>query len=161
LARERDALFTFLGHNDVQATNWRAEHAIRPAVVRRKAWGGNLTWSGAQNWQVLASTLASTHLQRRDPVALLVPLLRAPGPVLAGLVIPGAARAREPSAAHPAEGALPGDRHRPGLPSTARRTSRAVDGRCVVRPGPTARPWNPWSGSGTGRGAGRSPPYGG
>jgi hypothetical protein len=88
LARERDALFTFLGHNDVQATNWRAEHAIRPAVVRRKAWGGNLTWSGAQNWQVLASA----HLQRRDPVALLVPLLRAPGPVLAGLVIPGAAK---------------------------------------------------------------------
>ena len=26
---------------------------------------------------------------------------------------------------------------------------------------PTARPWNPWSGSGTGRGAGRSPPCGG
>jgi hypothetical protein len=32
--------------------------------------------------------LATAHLQRRYPVALLVPLLRAPGPVLAGLVIP-------------------------------------------------------------------------
>ncbi|HZD67936.1 MAG TPA: transposase [Actinomycetes bacterium] len=113
LARERDALFTLLGRNDVQATNWRAGHAIRPAVVCRKAWGGNLTWR------------------------------------------PGA---RESSAAHPAEGALPGDSHRPSLPSTARLVRRAVDGPCVVRPGPTARPWD---GSGTGRGAGRSPPCGG
>jgi hypothetical protein len=72
------------------SSTWRAEHAIRPAVGCRKAWGGNLTWSGAQTWQVLASVLATAHLQRRDPVAL--PLLRAPGPVLAGLVIPGAAR---------------------------------------------------------------------
>jgi transposase len=92
LARERDALFTFLVRDDVQATNWRAEHAIRPAVVGRKAWGGNRTWAGAETWQVLSSVLATAHLQRRDPVALLVPLLRAPGPVLADLVIPGAGR---------------------------------------------------------------------
>jgi transposase len=52
LGRERDALFTFLLRDDdgvrVQATNWRAEHAIRPAVVCRKAWGGNRTWAGAE-----------------------------------------------------------------------------------------------------------------
>jgi transposase len=76
----------------VQATNWRAEHAIRPAVVCRKAWGGNRTWTGAETWQVLVSLLATAHLQRRDPVALLVPLLCAPGPVLADLVIPAAVR---------------------------------------------------------------------
>ncbi len=92
LGRERDALFTFLGRDDVQATNWRAEHAIRPAVVCRKAWGGNRTWTGAETWQVLVSLLATAHLQRRDPVALLVPLLCAPGPVLADLVIPAAVR---------------------------------------------------------------------
>jgi transposase len=36
LGRERDALFTFLAVAGVQATNWRAEQAIRPAVVCRK-----------------------------------------------------------------------------------------------------------------------------
>jgi transposase len=33
LGREREALFTFLAQLGVQATNWRAEQAIRPAVV--------------------------------------------------------------------------------------------------------------------------------
>ena len=90
LARERDALFSFLGRDGVQATNWRTEHAIRPAVVGRKAWGGNRTWTGAVTWQVLSSILATAaHLQQRDPVMLLLPLLRAPGTVLAHLAIPG------------------------------------------------------------------------
>jgi transposase len=88
LARERGALFTFLGRDGVQATNWRAEHAIRPAVVCRKAWGGNRTWTGAVTWQVLSSVLATARMQQCDPVALLVPLLRTPGPVLADLAIP-------------------------------------------------------------------------
>jgi transposase len=92
LARERGALFTFLAQPQVQATNWRAEHAIRPAVVCRKAWGGNRTWAGAQTWQVLTSILATAAAQQRDPVALLVPLLCAPGPVLADLAIPATAR---------------------------------------------------------------------
>jgi transposase len=92
LGRERDALFTFLAQPGVQATNWRAEHAIRPAVVTRKAWGGNRTWTGAECWQILASVLATARLQQRDPVALLLPLLCAPGPALGDLVIPGGAR---------------------------------------------------------------------
>ena len=29
---EKEALFTFLTHDGVDATNWRAEQAIRPAV---------------------------------------------------------------------------------------------------------------------------------
>lgn len=33
LTIEASALFTFLGDPDIDATNWRAEHAIRPAVV--------------------------------------------------------------------------------------------------------------------------------
>jgi transposase len=92
LGRERDALFTFLAQPGVQATNWRAEHAIRPAVVCRKQWGGNATWDGAATWQVLASVLATAALQQRDPVAILVGLLRTPGPVVADLAIPGPAR---------------------------------------------------------------------
>src|SRR6266540_622796 len=90
LATERDALFTFLFHDGVQATNWRAEQAIRPAVVTRKTWGGNRTWTGAGTWQVLASVTAT--VQDRDPVGLLIGLLRAPGPVLADLAIPTTAR---------------------------------------------------------------------
>jgi transposase len=76
----------------VQATNWRAEQAIRPAVVSRKSWGGNATWDGAQAWQILASVTRTAALQQRDPVALLVGLLLAPGPVVADLAIPGLAR---------------------------------------------------------------------
>jgi transposase len=92
LARERGALFTFLAQPGVQATNWRAEQAIRPAVVARKAWGGNATWAGAECWQVLASVLATARAQQRDPVALLVGLLHAPHPTVADLAIPGQAR---------------------------------------------------------------------
>jgi transposase len=92
LGRERDALFTFLVHQGVEATNWRAEHAIRPAVVCRKQWGGNATWAGAMTWQVLASVLRTAAQQQRDPVLLLGGLLLAPGPVVADLAIPGLAR---------------------------------------------------------------------
>ena len=92
LGRERDALFTFLLRDDdgvrVQATNWRAEHASRPAVVCRKAWGDNRTWAGAECWQVLSSLLATARAQQRDPVTLLMPLLRSPRAVLADLAIP-------------------------------------------------------------------------
>ena len=92
LGRERAALFTFLTQPGVQATSWRAEQAIRPAVVSRKQWGGNATWGGAGCWQVLASVLGTARLQQRDPVAVLAGLLRAPGPAVADLVIPGLAR---------------------------------------------------------------------
>ena len=92
LGRERSALFTFLATPGVQATNWRAEQAIRPAVVCRKAWGGNTTWTGAEAWQVLASVVRTAAQQQHDPVAVLVGLLRSRGPVIADLAIPGLAR---------------------------------------------------------------------
>ena len=44
LGREWDVLFTFVSKSEVQATNWRAEHAIRPAVVCRKAWVATPPW---------------------------------------------------------------------------------------------------------------------
>jgi transposase len=88
LARERAHLFTFLEVPGVQATNWRAEQAIRPAVVTRKAWGGNRTWAGAGTWQVLASVLRTASQQGHDPIQLLVDLLRAPTPTVADLAIP-------------------------------------------------------------------------
>jgi transposase len=89
LGREREHLFTFLRVPGVQATNWRAEQAIRPAVVTRKNWGGNRTRAGADTWETLASVLRTATQQARDPVTLLADLLRAPTLVVADLAIPG------------------------------------------------------------------------
>ena len=89
LARERAHLFTFLTIPGVEATNWRAEHAIRPAVVTRKTWGGNRTWTGAATWQALTSVVRTANQQGHDPVDLLARLLGAPDPIVANLAIPG------------------------------------------------------------------------
>jgi transposase len=89
LAREREHLFTFLRIPGVEATNWGAEQAIRPAVVTRKVWGGNRTWAGATTWQTLTSVLRTASQQGHDPVELLARLLCAPGPIVADLAIPG------------------------------------------------------------------------
>ena len=65
LLRERDALFTFLSCPGLEATNWRAEQAIRPMVVTRKVWGGNRTSRGAHTQSILVSILQQA-LQLRD-----------------------------------------------------------------------------------------------
>jgi transposase len=62
----RDDLFTFLAEPGVDATNWRAEQAIRPAVVNRKVWGGNRTWAGAAAQATLMSVLATGRQVGRD-----------------------------------------------------------------------------------------------
>lgn len=41
LYRNLNHLFTFLRRPGLDATNWRAEQAVRPAVVNRKLWGGH------------------------------------------------------------------------------------------------------------------------
>ena len=71
LLRERDALFTFLNCSGLEATNWRAEQAIRPMVVTRKVWGGNRTTRGARAQSVLVSIL-QTCRQQHLPVSLLL-----------------------------------------------------------------------------------------
>jgi transposase len=68
LLRERDALFTFLNCPGLEATNWRAEQAIRPMVVARKVWGGNRTPRGAQTQSILVSFL-QTCRQQLQPVS--------------------------------------------------------------------------------------------
>jgi transposase len=50
-----DDLFTFLQQPGLDATNWRAELAIRFGVILRKVWGGNRTWTGAHAQAVLMS----------------------------------------------------------------------------------------------------------
>jgi transposase len=79
---EYDAIFSFLFDPTLDATNWRAEHALRPAVVTRKmCGGGNRTRRGADSQQVLASVLRTADQRGVDPTDLVVTLLRAPRPV--------------------------------------------------------------------------------
>ena len=59
LAKHRKEILTFLYHRDIEATNWPAEQAIRPAVRNRKVFGGNRTWSGAAAQESLGSVLTT------------------------------------------------------------------------------------------------------
>ena len=59
LAKHRRGILTFLYHADIEATNWPAEQAIRPAVRNRKLFGGNRTWSGAAAQERLGSFFAT------------------------------------------------------------------------------------------------------
>ena len=80
LRRERAALLSFLAIDGVDATNWRGEQAIRPAVVNRKVWGGNRTDAGAVTHGRVMTFLRTAHQQGVDAIALLVDLARAPVP---------------------------------------------------------------------------------
>lgn len=75
LGREREALFTFLYCPGLEATNWRAEQAIRPMVVTRKVWGGNRTEAGARTQSILLSVLQTCRQQNRPALPLLAHLL--------------------------------------------------------------------------------------
>jgi transposase len=85
LRTERDAVFTFLRHPEVEATSWPAEQALRPAVVTRKVCGGNRTPRGATTQSVIASVLQTCRQQGVDPFPVLADLLRSPAPRLAPL----------------------------------------------------------------------------
>lgn len=65
------ALWTFLKHPGGDATNWRAEQALRPLVVTRKVWGGNRTVNGARTQAVLGSVLRTCRLQQRSGIEIL------------------------------------------------------------------------------------------
>ncbi len=80
LYAEREALFSFLTHPGTDATNWRAEQAVRPAVVNRKVWGGNRTWRGAVTQGRMMSVLRTASQQGVDAIDFLSRLARAPTP---------------------------------------------------------------------------------
>ena len=84
LAVEFPAVFTFLLEPDaIDATNWRAEHALRPAVVTRKVCGGNRTAHGADTHTVLASVLRTIQQRQLDAGRIFSTLLRSPEPISA------------------------------------------------------------------------------
>jgi transposase len=82
LSVEFAALLSFLWDPRVDATNWRAEHAIRPAVVNRKVCGGNRTVRGAHTQQVLASVVRTARQRHLDLDQVFTTLLRAPYPIV-------------------------------------------------------------------------------
>lgn len=88
LLRERDALFTFLNCPGLEATNWRAEQAIRPMVVARKVWGGNRTTRGARTQSVLVSILQTCRQQHRPVSSVLERLVCFPRPKALNLTTP-------------------------------------------------------------------------
>jgi len=83
LRKHRDDLFTFLRVPGLDATNYRAEQAMRPAAVNRKVWGGNRTENGAHAQSVLMTVLATCRQQARDSLAFLANILRGRHPRLA------------------------------------------------------------------------------
>ena len=85
LDSERPHLFTFLYHPEVEATNWPAEQAIRPAVITRKMSGGNRTARGAHAQEVLTSIVRTAVQQGRDCIDLFARAFCSPYPVDLGL----------------------------------------------------------------------------
>jgi transposase len=74
--------FWFLIDPTIDATNYRGEQAIRPAVVNRKVWGGNRTWRGA-GWQSILSSVIRTCEQRvRHSFNFLIDAICRPTPQL-------------------------------------------------------------------------------
>ncbi len=82
LANEFDAVFLFLLDPSIDATNWRAEQAVRPAVVTRKVCGGNRSRKGADTQQVLASVVRTARQRDLDLPALIATMLRASDPLV-------------------------------------------------------------------------------
>ena len=83
LDREWGALFGFLRAPAVDATNWRAEQALRGAVITRKGnGGGNRTTHGAATQQVVASALRTAWQRDLDGIDVLTTLRRAPHPIV-------------------------------------------------------------------------------
>jgi len=78
LAGHRDDILTFLYEPDIEATNWPAEQAVRPAVVNRKVFGGNRTPSGGHAQEILGSVFATLAKRGLDTLSFLSNVIRLP-----------------------------------------------------------------------------------
>ena len=70
-----DELFTFLKVPGIDATNYRAERAMRLAATIRKIWGGNRTIRGAKAQSILMTILATGRQLALDTFRLFADLL--------------------------------------------------------------------------------------
>ena len=92
-APRQRAVFLFLRDPSIDATNWRAEQAIRPAVVIRKVCGGNRTRKGADTQQVLSTVVRVARQRGLDLPPLVAEMSRAREPA-----VPEALRLPSPNA---------------------------------------------------------------
>jgi transposase len=76
LKRYQKALFVFMDREDVEATNWPAEHAIRPAVVNRKSCGGNRNPRGAETQAILMSLLRTFQQRGLNSISTFTTILQ-------------------------------------------------------------------------------------
>lgn len=83
MRRPREHLLGCLYYR-VEATNNRAERAIRPAVVARKISCGNKTLRGATTWEILVSLAETARQTGRDFLADVTTALMLSPPVLVG-----------------------------------------------------------------------------
>ena len=72
----RDDLFTFLRQPGLDATNWRAELAIRFGVILRKVWAAAARGRGARAQPVPVSVWRTCWQQGRSGLDFLSQLLR-------------------------------------------------------------------------------------
>jgi hypothetical protein len=75
IRKRRHWLFTFLDDPSLEATNNRAERALRPAVIARKLSCGNKTERGKETWEILTSLTATCHQRGQDFAEFLRPML--------------------------------------------------------------------------------------
>jgi len=80
LKRYQDAQFVFLKREGVEATNWPAEQAIRPAVINRTTCAGNRSFSGARTLAVLMSVVRTCRQKGLQVAQVLTDMLRNPIP---------------------------------------------------------------------------------
>ena len=66
LHKHLEQWFSFVFDPQVEPTNWKAEQAIRPAVVNRKVWGGNRTRTGADTQGILMSVFQTCRRHARS-----------------------------------------------------------------------------------------------
>jgi transposase len=72
----------------IDATNWRAEPALRPAVATRNVCGGHRTPFAAQTPHILATLFRTSRQRAVDPLQILSGLLRERVPRLAAALPP-------------------------------------------------------------------------
>ena len=66
LRRRRDWLFRFVVDPEVESTNNRAERALRPSVIYRKASGGSRSDRGAEAYEIMESIRYTTKLRNKS-----------------------------------------------------------------------------------------------
>ena len=78
LFRQQHHLFTYLRLEGIDASNYRAEQALKMPIVNRKVWGGNRTEDGAAAQSILCSVLKTAGQRGIQAMTWISHLLRSP-----------------------------------------------------------------------------------